>query len=65
MGDWSFDRPLQPGDTILFEDMMHYTTVKTTMFNGVPHPSIALWTEDGRLEIYREFTYADYRERNC
>ena len=63
MGDWSFDRPLQIGDDIIFEDMIHYTTVKTTMFNGVPHPAIGLWTKDGKFEMYREFGYEDYKNR--
>lgn len=63
MGDWSFDKPLEIGDKIVFEDMIHYTTVKTTMFNGVFHPAMALWSKYNRLEIYRQFTYADYRER--
>ncbi len=63
MGDWSFDEPLRVGDRLVFEDMMHYTTVKTTMFNGVSHPSIGLWTKDGRFELYREFGYEDYKHR--
>ncbi len=63
MGDWSFDAPLQVGDRIVFEDMIHYTIVKTTLFNGVTHPSIGLWTLDGRFELYRRFTYEDYRNR--
>lgn len=63
MGDWSFDKPLKIGDPIIFEDMIHYTTVKTTMFNGVPHPSMALWTSDGYLDMYREFDYEDYKNR--
>lgn len=63
IGDWSFDKPLEIGDKIVFEDMIHYTTVKTTMFNGVFHPAMALWSKYNRLEIYRQFTYADYRER--
>jgi carboxynorspermidine decarboxylase len=42
MGNWSFDKELTPGDKIIFEDMIHYTTVKTTMFNGVSHPSIGI-----------------------
>ncbi len=63
MGDWSFDKPLRVGDRLVFEDMMHYTTVKTTMFNGVSHPSIGLWTKDGRFELYREFGYEDYKHR--
>ena len=40
MGDWSFDKPLQVGDRLIFEDMLHYTTVKTTMFNGIPYPTV-------------------------
>lgn len=63
IGDWSFEKPLEIGDKIVFEDMIHYTTVKTTMFNGVFHPSIALWSKHKQLEIYRQFTYEDYRDR--
>ncbi|MDR1381271.1 MAG: carboxynorspermidine decarboxylase [Tannerella sp.] len=63
MGDWQFKNPLTPGDRIIFEDMIHYTTVKTTMFNGVPHPAIAIIHEDGSTEIYRTFTYGDYKNR--
>ena len=63
MGDWSFDEPLAIGDKIIFEDMIHYTTVKTTMFNGVSHPGIAIWTKDNKLEMYREFDYSDYKNR--
>lgn len=63
MGEWSFDEPLQVGDHVVFEDMIHYTIVKTTLFNGVTHPSIGLWTCDGRFELYRRFTYEDYKNR--
>lgn len=63
MGDWSFDAPLQIGDRIVFEDMIHYTTVKTTMFNGVSHPSIGLWTKEGEFKLYRKFDYEDYKSR--
>jgi len=63
MGDWSFKKPLEVGDKIIFEDMIHYTTVKTTMFNGIPHPSIAVVRQDGTAEIYRTFTYEDYKNR--
>ena len=63
MGDWSFDEPLQVGDKIVFEDMIHYTIVKTTMFNGVSHPSIGLWTEDNKFIMYRNFAYSDYKNR--
>ncbi len=63
MGDWSFDKPLQTGDTLIFEDMIHYTTVKTTMFNGIRHPSLAMLGNDGRLDVFRTFTYDDYKSR--
>ena len=63
MGDWSFDEPLKIGDRVIFEDMIHYTIVKTTMFNGIHHPSIALWTKDNTLTMYKEFSYEDYKNR--
>lgn len=63
IGFWSFDQELKPGDKIIFEDMIHYTLVKTTMFNGVPHPSIGIWSDVTGLKIVREFTYADYKNR--
>ena len=63
MGDWSFDRPLKPGDRLTLEDMNHYTTVKTNMFNGIQHPDIVLCHTDGRLEYLRRFTYDDYKNR--
>ncbi|WP_367874033.1 carboxynorspermidine decarboxylase [Luteolibacter sp. Populi] len=62
-GDFAFRRPLKVGDILVFDDMAHYTMVKTTIFNGVPHPSIVLQHEDGRLETIREFGYADFRDR--
>jgi carboxynorspermidine decarboxylase len=63
VGDFTFHRELKVGDTLLFDDMAHYTMVKTTTFNGVKHPSIALQHEDGSLEIIREFSYEDFRDR--
>ncbi|MDR1779599.1 MAG: carboxynorspermidine decarboxylase [Tannerella sp.] len=63
MGDWSFDKQLKIGDLLIFEDMIHYTLVKTTMFNGIPHPSIALMKADGSVEMLRTFTFEDYRSR--
>jgi carboxynorspermidine decarboxylase len=63
MGDWSFDKSLCPGDRIVFLDMIHYTMVKTTTFNGVHHPSIGIWTKDGEFKLIREFGYNDYRDR--
>ena len=63
MGYWQFDHELQVGEEVIFEDMIHYTTVKTNMFNGVRHPSIGMLHEDGKLEILREFDYSDYKNR--
>ena len=63
IGDWSFDNELQIGDRIVFEDMIHYTIVKTTLFNGIPHPDLCLWREDGSLLTYRRFRYEDYKNR--
>ena len=62
-GFWSFDRELKIGDRIVFEDMIHYTTVKTTMFNGVSHPSIGLWTLDNEFKLLRQYSYEDYKSR--
>ena len=63
MGDWAFDHELQVGEEIVFEDMIHYTTVKTNTFNGISHPSIAMLHSDGTLEMLREYGYEDYRDR--
>lgn len=63
MGDWSFDEPLTVGSRIIFEDMIHYTIVKTTMFNGVSHPAIGIWKSNGSFELYRQFGYEDYKNR--
>ena len=63
MGYWQFDHELQVGEEVIFEDMIHYTTVKTNMFNGVRHPSIGMLHEDGKLEILRQFDYSDYKNR--
>jgi carboxynorspermidine decarboxylase len=65
LGNWSFPHPLRVGDRIVFDDMIHYTTVKTTMFNGVHHPALALWSRENEAVIYRQFGYEDYRGRMC
>ncbi len=62
-GTWRFASPLVEGQRLTLEDMNHYTTVKTNMFNGIQHPSIWLQRADGSLECLRDFTYADYRDR--
>lgn len=63
MLEYGFEHPLQAGDQIILEDMIHYTMVKTTMFNGVKHPDIAILRENGNFEIIRRFSYEDYRNR--
>lgn len=63
ISSWQFAEPLQPGDRLTFEDMNHYTTVKTTMFNGIQHPDIVLCRADGSVETLRHFTYDDYKNR--
>ena len=65
MGSWQFDHELKIGETIYLEDMIHYTTVKTTMFNGIGHPAIALLHTDGTIETLRSYQYEDYRDRMC
>ena len=63
MGSWQFKAPLLVGQEVIFEDMIHYTTVKTNTFNGVTHPSIYIKRMDGTMELLREFGYSDYRQR--
>ncbi len=63
MGDYSFDKPLAVGETIIFEDQMHYTMVKSTTFNGIKLPSIAIQRVDGSIDLVREFDYEDFKGR--
>lgn len=64
IGDYSFDHPLQVGDRLIFDDMAHYTMVKTTTFNGVQLPSIAIWnSETDELKIVKQFDYSDFKDR--
>lgn len=63
VGDWSFDEELKEGDVLTFEDMNHYTTVKTHMFNGIQHPAMLYKHNDGTVDVLREFTYEDYKNR--
>ena len=58
-----FEKPQQVGDAVVLKDMLHYTLVKTTMFNGVAHPAIVYLRDNGRYEVLREFRYADYKNR--
>ncbi|MDA3817225.1 MAG: carboxynorspermidine decarboxylase [Prolixibacteraceae bacterium] len=63
VGFWSFDRELKVGDKVIFEDMIHYTMVKTTFFNGVEHPSIGVWKDQSGFKLLREFTFEDYKDK--
>ena len=63
VGDWSFEKPLKPGDILTFEDMNHYTTVKTNMFNGIQHPALYLQRNDETIQCLRRYTYEDYKNR--
>jgi len=65
VGYWCFSKPLQPGDRLTLEDMNHYTTVKTTMFNGIQHPAIVLCDASGDVAYLRRFDYEDYKNRMC
>ena len=63
LGDYSFDQPLHVGDRIIFEDMIHYTMVKTTFFNGVRHPDIGMFDMDGKFHLLHKFTYEQFKEK--
>ena len=63
MASWQFDHELRVGEHIIFEDMLHYTTVKTNTFNGITHPTIVLLGSDGKTRVLRRFGYEDYRDR--
>ena len=67
MGDWYFPSPLKIGDRLTLEDMNHYTTVKTTMFNGISHPAIVLASSEDAddCRVLRSFDYEDYKNRMC
>jgi carboxynorspermidine decarboxylase len=63
VGDWSFDRELKRGDLIVFDDMIHYTMVKTNMFNGIHHPSIGIWNDKEGFRLLRKYSFDDYKNR--
>jgi len=64
MGDYSFDKPLQIGQRLIFDDMAHYTMVKTSTFNGIPLPAIALWnSKKDSLRMIKTFAYDDFKNR--
>lgn len=61
--DYWFEESLKIGDPIIFKDMIHYTMVKTTTFNGVKHPSIGIIREHGEFELVKRFGYEDFKNR--
>ena len=63
MGYWRFSHALEVGEEVIFEDMIHYTTVKTNMFNGISHPAIGMQKSNGEFMILREFGFEDYKNR--
>lgn len=64
MGDYSFDTPLHIGQRLMFDDMAHYTMVKTSTFNGIALPALALWnSKTDALRVVREFAYEDFKTR--
>lgn len=63
IGDYTFDAPLKIGDRVVFFDMIHYTMVKTTFFNGVKHPSIGIWNENDEFRLVRSFSYEQFRDK--
>lgn len=63
VGDYSFEKPLKPGDDVIFDDMIHYTMVKTTTFNGVNLPSIGIWKENDTFQLVRKYGYESYKDR--
>jgi carboxynorspermidine decarboxylase len=63
MGDYSFDKPLEVGDKVIFEDQIHYTFVKNTTFNGIALPSLIIQRKNGDFDLIKEFSYEDYKGR--
>jgi carboxynorspermidine decarboxylase len=61
--EYSFDNEVKAGDRLVFEDMLHYTMVKTTFFNGVEHPGIGILRRDGTFDLVKEFTYEEFKAR--
>ncbi|CAN5157908.1 carboxynorspermidine decarboxylase [soil metagenome] len=63
MGDYSFDKPLEIGDILVFDDMIHYTMVKTTTFNGVNLPGIGIWKENESFQLIKTYGYESFKDR--
>lgn len=64
MGDYSFEQPLMVGQRLMFDDMSHYTMVKTSTFNGIGLPAIAIWnSQTDAVRVVKEFGYEDFKNR--
>jgi carboxynorspermidine decarboxylase len=63
IGEYSFAKPLEIGERLIFGDMMQYSFVKNTTFNGTPLPDLAMLDEDGSYRVIRSFGYDDFRRR--
>lgn len=63
MGTWKFEAPLEVGDKVIFDDMIHYTMVKTSTFNGINLPNIGIWTTDQEFKLISSYGYEDYASR--
>ena len=63
MGTWKFENELKIGDQVVFDDMIHYTMVKTTTFNGINLPNIGILKKDGNFEMLQSYGYEDYKKR--
>ncbi len=63
IGDYAFDAPLKVGDKVIFTDMLQYSMVKNTTFNGVPLPDISVLEEDGSYRVVKQFGYEDFERR--
>ena len=63
VGEYVFDHPLSVGDRVIFDDMIHYTMVKTTFFNGVKHPDIGILRADGTYERVKTFGYEEFKAK--
>jgi len=63
IGEYSFSKPLEPGDKVVFGDLLQYSFVKNSTFNGTPLPDLAILREDGSCEVVRRFGYGDFRGR--
>lgn len=63
IGDYSFEKPVEIGDKLYFEDMAIYSFVKNNTFNGIGLPSLVLMDKTGDCQIVKSFGYEDFKGR--